>query len=165
MVCLFWYVLATFKVISGRVPTCDSTHSWQHYNAASLVYLTTRTRTWYPTQSLYPNTELTSHCPIPIMLSARLGSDKNKFLSHWFDSTRTLKNGRRTLYSFSHPVGGPSEGDHMFVILLPDNIKGLFRMGGGEYIMSTSPHLTHIKLTVRQPHQWMNSPFDSRCWY
>ena len=23
-----FYVLATFKVISGQVPTCDSAHSW-----------------------------------------------------------------------------------------------------------------------------------------
>ena len=26
--CLLFYVLATYKVISGQVPTCDSVHSW-----------------------------------------------------------------------------------------------------------------------------------------
>ena len=33
---LLSYVLATSKVISLRVPTCESTHSWVHYSAASL---------------------------------------------------------------------------------------------------------------------------------
>ena len=28
-VCLLFYVLATSKVISGQVPTCDSAHSWR----------------------------------------------------------------------------------------------------------------------------------------
>ena len=36
---------------------------------------------WYLTQSHYPDTGQTSPCPILIMLSARLGSDKYKFLS------------------------------------------------------------------------------------
>ena len=50
--------------------------------------LTTSIMTWYPIQSFYPNTEPTSPCPILIMSSAWLGSDKYQFLSHWFDSTR-----------------------------------------------------------------------------
>ena len=29
---LLFYVLATYKVISGRVPTCDSTHYWRLYS-------------------------------------------------------------------------------------------------------------------------------------
>ena len=33
---LEFYVLATSKVISGRVPTCDSVHSWRFYSAATL---------------------------------------------------------------------------------------------------------------------------------
>ena len=35
-VCLLFYVLGTYKVISGWVPTRDSAHSWQLYNAATL---------------------------------------------------------------------------------------------------------------------------------
>ena len=31
-----FYVLETSKVISGRVPTCDSAQSWQLYHAAQL---------------------------------------------------------------------------------------------------------------------------------
>ena len=34
------------------------------------------THTWYPTQSYYPDTEVTSSCLILLLLSARLGSDK-----------------------------------------------------------------------------------------
>ena len=32
--CLLFYILATFEVISGWVPTCDSVHSW--YSAVPL---------------------------------------------------------------------------------------------------------------------------------
>ena len=35
-VVLLFYVLATSRVMSGRVPTCDSAHSWRHYSAAPL---------------------------------------------------------------------------------------------------------------------------------
>ena len=34
--CLLFCVLATSKVISGRVPTCDNAHSWRLYSAAQL---------------------------------------------------------------------------------------------------------------------------------
>ena len=73
---LLFYVLATSKVISGGVPTCDSVHSWQLYSAASLA---TGSITYYPTQSHYPDTERTNLCPILIMLSDRLGSNKYQF--------------------------------------------------------------------------------------
>ena len=33
---LLFYVLAKFKVISGRVLPCDSVHSWQLYSAVPL---------------------------------------------------------------------------------------------------------------------------------
>ena len=33
---LLLYVLATLRIISGRVPTCDSTHSWQLHSAVPL---------------------------------------------------------------------------------------------------------------------------------
>ena len=87
LVCLLFYILATFKVISGCVPTCDSAHSWWLYSAAPLGYQTASTVTWYPTQSHYHDTEPTSPFPILIMPSTCLGSNKHKFLSHWFDST------------------------------------------------------------------------------
>ena len=43
--------------------------------------------TQYPTQSHYPDTEVTNPFPILLMPSARLGSDKYQFESNWFDST------------------------------------------------------------------------------
>ena len=113
------FFLATSKVISEWVLTCDSAHSWRPYSAVSLGNQATSIMTWYPTQSHYPVTESTSF-PILIMPSACLGSDKYNFLSHWFDLTNGLnvggsdslisQTGRQTLYlfrhsfSFSHPV-------------------------------------------------------------
>ena len=79
VVCLLFYVLASFKVISGRIPTCDSAHSWRLYSAASLGHQVAGTMTFYITQSHYPNTELTSHCLIRIMPKTKLGSDKCRF--------------------------------------------------------------------------------------
>ena len=90
-VCLLFYVLATPKVISGWAPTCDSSHSWRLNSAASLGQQAAGTMTCYPTQSHYPHTEPTSPCPILIMPSIRLGSNKYQFLSHWFDSTKVRK--------------------------------------------------------------------------
>ena len=43
-----------------------------------------------PTQSHYPDTELTSPCPIPLMPSASLGNNKVQLffsINNWFDST------------------------------------------------------------------------------
>ena len=80
------YVLATFKAISGWVPTCDSVHSWWLNNAAPLGDEVVSTMIWYPTQTHSPDTKLTSPSCNLIMLSAWLGGDKYK-LSHWFDST------------------------------------------------------------------------------
>ena len=59
-VCLLFDVLATSKVISGWVPTCDSVHSRWLYRGASLEHQSARTRTCYPAQSYYPDTEQTS---------------------------------------------------------------------------------------------------------
>ena len=78
------YIMATFKVISGWVPTSDSTHSWQLYRVAPLGDQAKGIMTWYPSQSHYPDPEQTSSFPILVMLSAWLGSDKYTFLSHWF---------------------------------------------------------------------------------
>ena len=70
------YVFTGCKVISGWLPTWVSAHSWQLYSAAPLGNYATGTLTQYPTQSHYPDTELTSPCPIPLMQSAGLGNDK-----------------------------------------------------------------------------------------
>ena len=59
--------------------------------AALLGDQATSTMTWYPTHPHYPNTEPTSPCPILIMPSVQLGSDKYQLWSHWFDSTRQLE--------------------------------------------------------------------------
>ena len=64
------------NVISRWVPTCDSAHSSLFYSAAPLGNQAISTITRHPTQSHYPDTEPTSPCPILIMLSAWLGSDK-----------------------------------------------------------------------------------------
>ena len=79
---LLFYVLATYKVISGRIQTCDSAHSCHLYTAAGAM-------TYYPTQSHCPNTEPSNPYPILIIPGARLGIHKYQFKSHWFDSTRT----------------------------------------------------------------------------
>ena len=79
-VCLLLnYALTTSKVISGWVPTCDRTPSWQLYHAAPLGNQGIHTITWYPTQSPYPDTDPTSPFPILITPNAWLGSDKYQF--------------------------------------------------------------------------------------
>ena len=84
---LEFYVLATSKLLSRSILTCDSVHHWEHASPM----------TKYPSQSHYPDSELT--------LSARLGSIN--FISHWFDSTGNgnpnfLPHARPTLYRFCH---------------------------------------------------------------
>ena len=86
--CWQFYVLATHNVISGWVPTCDSVHSRRVYSAALLGDQAASTRTWYPTQPHYPDTEPTNPFLILIMPSVRLGSNEYQFLSHSFDLTR-----------------------------------------------------------------------------
>ena len=66
-----FYVLATSKVISGLIPTCNSVHSLRLNSAAPLEDLT-----WYPIQSL---SQPVLACPILITLSTWLGSDKYQF--------------------------------------------------------------------------------------
>ena len=79
-VCLLFYVLETFKVISEREPISDSAHSWRLYSAAPLGNKQRggNTMTWYPTHSHYPDTEPTSPCPILIMQSIWLGGHTYK---------------------------------------------------------------------------------------
>ena len=72
---LFVYILATSKVISGRVPTCK--HTWQHLKCCHTGKLGHRHHDliscWTKQSSAYPN-------------NACLGSYKYQFLSHWFTS-------------------------------------------------------------------------------
>ena len=86
MTCLSFNILATTKVISRWAPTCNSAFSWQLYSAAQLGNQTIP-MTWYHTHSQYPDAESTSPCPILLMLSSWLGSDKYKFYKSlvWFD--------------------------------------------------------------------------------
>ena len=74
-ICLLFYILATSKVKSRLVPTCDSTYSCLLYSASLMGGKKQATSQHDPTQSHYPDAEPTSSCPILIM--------------HWFDSTRT----------------------------------------------------------------------------
>ena len=93
LILVLLYVLTTSKVIPGFSLTCDSVYSWWLCSAISLGNQTINTMTWYPTQSQYPDTDPTSSCPILIMPSSWLGSDKYQFykLLIWcdqgFDST------------------------------------------------------------------------------
>ena len=74
---LEFYILATTKVTSGRVLTCDNAQ-WLNGTAPMRIQATSAI-TWYPTQPHYLDTELTSPCPILIMLSSWLESDQYQF--------------------------------------------------------------------------------------
>ena len=90
---LFFYILATSKAISGRVPTCDSVHSWQPYSAAPLGNQVVSTMTWYLTQLRFANTEQTNHCLILILPSTWIGSTQYEYykwlvwVDHGFEPT------------------------------------------------------------------------------
>ena len=57
----------------------DSEHSWWLYSAAILGNQAAGTMTWYPTQSHYPDTELTSVTSTILLIpGARLGRHKDK---------------------------------------------------------------------------------------
>ena len=57
---LEFYALATSKVVSGWVLTCDSAHSWSVYSAGPLCDEATSNMTLYRTQSHYPDMEPTN---------------------------------------------------------------------------------------------------------
>ena len=83
------YVLAPSKSKSGRLPTYDNVHACWPFSAASLrkiisshvirVMPPTGAMTRIPTESQYPDTELSSPCSILTMGSARLGRAKYQF--------------------------------------------------------------------------------------
>ena len=72
-------VLETSTVISGWLLTCDSAHSWQFYSAAQLEDQISSALAGFPTQSHYPDTELTSLGRRRIIQGTRLDSDKCQF--------------------------------------------------------------------------------------
>ena len=86
-VCLFIYVLATSKVISGPVVNWDSAHSWQLYSAASLEHQTAGTMTCHPNSII-----LSWHwVNQSLLIMPRSDATKRHFyqyLSLWCDSTR-----------------------------------------------------------------------------
>ena len=63
----------------GYCLTFDSAHSWERHISTPQGNQATVTISRYPTHSHYPDIETTSLCPILIMLSTRIGSDKNQF--------------------------------------------------------------------------------------
>ena len=118
LIWLLFYVLATCKVISAQVLTCNSAHSWQLYSAAPLGDQATNTMTWYPKQSHYPDAEPTSpwHSNKAKHLARKWQVSKSKSLV-WLDwvCTHTVRIPRfpkagegclliTMLYSFSYPV-------------------------------------------------------------
>ena len=84
---VFFCAPATANLIAGRVPTCGSLQSWLLHSAAPQGNQSVSTMISYPTQSLHPDTEPTSPCPIIIMLSTWLQSDKYQLYKSlvWLD--------------------------------------------------------------------------------
>ena len=83
-------------IISERVLTCDSAHSWQLYSAVPLGNRAMSTMAWYLTQSHYHDTEETSPCPVLIMPSTWLVGDKYQFYASlvWLDRVFEPTNSR-----------------------------------------------------------------------
>ena len=67
-----------------------------------------------PLSTHYPDTEPTSRSPVLIMPSVWLGTDKYKFLSHWFDSTRRICHSERT-----RTIGAEDVGRSMKKLVVP----------------------------------------------
>ena len=78
-----WCVLATSKVILGQVSSCDSAQRSRLYSDATLGDQAASTTNWYPSQSIFPDTEPTSHCLILLKPSSWIASYKCQFFSHW----------------------------------------------------------------------------------
>ena len=98
--------LLTSKVILGRLPTCDSIHSLWLYSAASMGIQVASTMIRKPTQSHCPDTEPTNPCPILLMPSTRLGSNKYKFYKSFSlirpNSDVDLQHSSCVLYRIGH---------------------------------------------------------------
>ena len=105
---LVFYIVATSTVILGWVLTCNSAHSWRIYSPAPLGDQAASTMTWHLTLPHYPDIGPISPCHILIMMSAWLGSDKHKLLSHRSyvggQYASISKNGIRTRNSLGHSI-------------------------------------------------------------
>ena len=114
---LLFYILVTFKAISGWVPIYDSEHLWWLYSAAPLGGQTASTMTWYSNQSHNRVTEPTSPCYILIMPSDwLLRSDKYQFFSHWFDSTRVwIHEVQNSQFSQNEMIALPRRSSHLIL--------------------------------------------------
>ena len=108
----FWnFELETGKVISGWILTRENTHSRWHYiaappwNQAASIH--------YPTQSHYPNLELTSPCPILLILSSKLGSGNYQFdnLLVWHDWEQNCWSPTREASALMNLPTAPSQND------------------------------------------------------
>ena len=114
---LFFYILATSKVITEWASTCNSVHSWWLHSAASLADQVT-TMAWYLTQSHYPVSRLTSPCSIQqnSECPARKWQVSIWKSLVWLDrganprdsNSLISQSGRRILYSFGHPIWSKS---------------------------------------------------------
>ena len=89
---LQFYVLATCKLISGRVPICNMcTHSWWLHRAAPLGDQATSSMTWYPTQLHYPNPETTTIILIDLAHCVRQDGKRKKKVRQFYISRRLDK--------------------------------------------------------------------------
>ena len=92
----FWtlqsYILATSKIIAIG----DCAHSWRLGDKAILTMI------WYPTQSHYPNTELTNLYPSLVMLNIILGGNKSQFCELSEIWTRNLSDRKLSIIWVGH---------------------------------------------------------------
>ena len=84
---LEFYVPTTGRIISGWVPHCDSSQSWQHYNIAPLEHQIMGSMSQFPIQLHYLYTLQTSPYPVLVMRSARLSRNNYQFCKYlvWLD--------------------------------------------------------------------------------
>ena len=99
------YVLATSKVISGWVLTCDSAHSWWLYSAAPLGDWIICTMSEYPIwsdylASLFPYLN-NAECPAR---KRQVSIIKSLVWLAYLSTIIIYQRGRRLLNSFGHPV-------------------------------------------------------------
>ena len=104
-------------------------HSWRLYSAPPLGNRHARTMIPFPTQSHYPDTELTSTSPILVMSSARLESDK-----YQFDKSLEINSRSPTCEDLALPIWSPLASfkiDGIFTTPNPSLIIGAGRSSGG----------------------------------
>ena len=77
--CWRFCILATSKVISRMVQTCDSAHSWLHYKTIRLGNQAAGMMIWFSSNFHYLHTHWTSLGPIILMPSTWLVGNKFPF--------------------------------------------------------------------------------------